>query len=157
MKVQDLAIEMTERANTAFLRAARAMPEDKLAWSPEGARSTLDLLQEVAGSAMWPVMLGLAETVPIFDPGQMQQAAEVRKALDTVDKCAAELESNTQKLREFLGSFPDERLAEKMALPFGPDMVMTRAEILFTHYWNATYHTGQICYLQTMLGDREMH
>jgi hypothetical protein len=157
MKVQDLVLEMTERASRDIVRVARATPEDKLNWTPDGARSTLDILQEVTGSTMWPMMLGLAEKVPDFDPEQMKQMAEGRKVFDTVDKCEAELNKNMAQLRGFLQSFPDEKLAERLTLPFMPDMVMTRAEILFAHYWNATYHTGQICYIQTMLGDKEMH
>ncbi|HET6383198.1 MAG TPA: hypothetical protein VFJ58_07390, partial [Armatimonadota bacterium] len=89
MKITDLALEMTERANRAIVRAARATPADKLTWGPDGARSTLEILQEVAGSAMWPVMIALAEKAPEFDPDQMHQVVEARKAMDTVDKCEA--------------------------------------------------------------------
>ena len=35
----------------------------------------------------------------------------------------------------------------------GPRRRATTADLLFLAYWNLVYHTGQINYLQTMLGD----
>jgi hypothetical protein len=40
-------------------------------------------------------------------------------------------------------------------MPWGAKM--TFAELLFLNYWNLVYHQGQIAYIQTLYGDREMH
>jgi hypothetical protein len=36
-------------------------------------------------------------------------------------------------------------------------MTVTIADVLGMHYWNLTYHLGQINQIQMMLGDRQMH
>jgi hypothetical protein len=36
-------------------------------------------------------------------------------------------------------------------------MTVSLADVCFLHYWNTVYHLGQVNYLQTLLGDREMH
>lgn len=48
---------------------------------------------------------------------------------------------------------PDARLAEVQPHPMDPSRQVTTADLLFLAYWNLVYHTGQINYLQTMLGD----
>jgi hypothetical protein len=42
-------------------------------------------------------------------------------------------------------------------LPFGPGFTVTTADVLFMAYQNTVYHTGQINYVQMLLGDTEMH
>ena len=44
-----------------------------------------------------------------------------------------------------------------MSLPFGGGMTVSMADVLMMHYWNATYHLGQINQIQLMLGDKAMH
>ena len=47
-----------------------------------------------------------------------------------------------------------------MDLPFGPGGSMqtfTVAELTEYPRWNANYHQGQIGYIQTLYGDRDMH
>ena len=59
------------------------------------------------------------------------------------------------ELCQVLESVPDERLADVQSHPMDPARNVTTADLLFLAYWNLVYHTGQINYLQTMLGDTE--
>jgi hypothetical protein len=54
-------------------------------------------------------------------------------------------------------AMPDERLAETKWLPFNGGRDHTYLEMLEYPRWNATYHLGQVAYIQTLYGDREIH
>ena len=42
-------------------------------------------------------------------------------------------------------------------MPWGDGMTETLANVMLHHFWNIVYHEGQIAYIQTIYGDREMH
>lgn len=63
----------------------------------------------------------------------------------------------TTDLCQAILAFPADRLDDEVTLPFGPGVTFTMAEVLGLHYWNLVYHLGQVNYIQTALGDREMH
>ncbi len=52
---------------------------------------------------------------------------------------------------------PDERLSEKKWLPFDGGRDFSMPEMMDYPRWNFNYHLGQSAYIQTLLGDREMH
>lgn len=157
MTYQDQIIRMTENANQSFLANIKAIPADKLNEAPEGCRTPLDLFQEVAQSPMWCIGMITTKEMPDFSPEMMEQFTAMRKQWDSVEKCEAALNENTKALVEAIRSTPDEDLSVKFTLPFGKGMEQTIADLMAIHYWNTTYHTGQICYVQTMNGDTEYH
>ena len=158
MRFQDAAILITKRASEDIVRCARASPDDKLNWKPlENGRSTLDILQEVAQSPQWGVSILTARACPPFNPEMFAEMKKERSAWTTIDACATAMRENNEKLFAIIRDYPDEDLAKRIELPFMPGMVLTLAEIALTQYWNATYHLGQINYIQTLLGDFEMH
>jgi hypothetical protein len=162
MDFKEFAIQRNAKASETLLRNLRAMPEDKLAWRPaEKTRSALEVGQECAQSPGWGVMILKHRGWPAGDPEQMQAqmaaAQAERESLDTVDKIEATLRDNLAKLETAIRELPDEELETLIHLPFGPGMDMPLAEICLVQYWNTTYHVGQICYIQLMLGDTEMH
>ena len=52
---------------------------------------------------------------------------------------------------------PDERLSNTKWLPYNGGRDHTFLEMLDYVRWNCNYHTGQIAYIQTLYGDKEMY
>jgi hypothetical protein len=160
---KEFAIMRNASAGTDFFRNARALPEDKLDWRPNPEmRSVLEIAQEVAQSPSWGVQI-LANrgwggpTNPEEMQAAMEQAMAEQRSWDTLDKCESVMQSNLEKLAESIRAFPEEELTNTVHLPFGAGMTLQLAEICMVQNWNATYHLGQICYVQLMNGDKEMH
>ena len=79
----------------------------------------------------------------------------LKKSLSTVGDAEKCLREGTAKLLTMIREMPDDKLAEKIDLPWG--VTWTLAEVANMHDWNLVYHVGQINYIQTLLGDFEMH
>jgi len=88
---------------------------------------------------------------------QMEQAMAEQQSWDTVDKCEVAMTANLERLAESIKAFPDDELTNMVHLPFGEGMDLQLAEICMVQNWNSTYHLGQICYIQLMNGDKDMH
>jgi uncharacterized damage-inducible protein DinB len=153
--VQQAAARMTLDASQTLIRNLSATPAEKQTWQPlDEGRSILNQVQECAVINAWFAMQLHDRAVPPLD-GDAYAAALAQ--IDTADKATAALKENTDKLVEEIKAFPDAHLDESLTMPFGEGMVMTFEEILFAGYWNMTYHAGQIAYVQTLYGDKEMH
>ena len=151
MRVQDFIAGQTEVITEGLCRTIRAIPEDKLDWKPfDNGRSALDQMQECAVSP--EIFLralnggGYVYTDDLKDK---------RKALKTVGEAEAALRNNTAELLKNIRELPDSRLEEPIDLPWGATWRLV--DVANMHFWNLTYHVGQINYIQTMLGDFDMH
>jgi hypothetical protein len=135
-------------------RAILAMPADRQIWRPlDEGRSALDQLAECAVINAWAAQVFRDRAVPPLDGDAY---AKECAALDTVEKAAAALRSATQTLVSAMESLPDDALDIQVQFPWD-ETSCTLAEALLTAYWNLTYHVGQINYIQTLYGDKEMH
>ena len=147
-------IQNTQKSTQLLATSALAIPIDKRAWSPGGvARTTISILQECATFPTFTV-LTLANR-------RMPNEAEIQALVGDVDLKAASLETlievmnrQTEKLVESIKAFPEADLEKEMTFPWG---TYTMLGVMGFHYWNNTYHLGQINYLQMILGDAEMH
>lgn len=162
MDFKEFAIRSNAKASEDFLRNVRATPADKLTWKPgDKTRSPLEVCQEVAQSPTWGVQILTHRGWMGGTPKEMQQmmakAMAERQSWDTVDKCEAAMKSNLEKLATTIRELPEAELTTTVRLPFGGGMDMSLADICLLQNWNATYHLGQVCYVQRMLGDTEMH
>lgn len=147
---------MTQRALADLVRSVEAVPEDKLDWKPgEHARSALDQLREVAIAPRFHLAILKEGRLPDGDDHARfrKQAAGLKSAREAIDTAMA----STGELCEAIANFPDDRLEEEITLPFGGSLHLSMADVLVIHYWNMVYHNGQVNYIQTLLGDREMH
>ena len=52
---------------------------------------------------------------------------------------------------------PDADLDKKRWLPYDGGRDFTMPEMMDYPRWNFNYHLGQIAYIQTLYGDKEMH
>ena len=156
MRIQDHTIEATREAQEEAFRYARAVPDDRLEWQPEGQGQTvLSMAREIAKCADWAYDLLATGSMDYSEEGNAETAG-----WKTIADCEAAGKEKLGRYFEFLKGIPDERLTETMELPFGPGGSMKRftlGELMDYPRWNSTYHLGQIAYVQTLYGDRGMH
>lgn len=156
MRLQDHLVSRTQRALDDVIRAARAIPEERLDWSPGGsARSTLAQMREIAqtGERFLPLVLGDAT-------GFVGHAAREEAALqgdEALDELIARARRGVADLCQAILAISDESLEREITLPFGGGIVMTLTDALGLPAWNMTYHLGQINLIGLILGDRRMH
>ena len=158
--IQQQASRMTQEALKSLFSAARRVPENKRDWTVMGeARSVQALLHECAlttpfyAAAAQGKMLEFATLVP---EEQTRELWRKRVAACTdLDGTEAVAQETFAELCQTLEAIPDARLSEVQPHPMDSDRQVTTADLLFLAYWNLVYHTGQINYIQTLLGDTE--
>lgn len=155
MRVQDYVANLTEAATAGLIRNAYAIPTEKLLWCPTDAtRSALDQLQECAQTSMVFAKMLRGEEVD-FSPRTFIRARKEREEWTTVEECERISQFNMSKLVDAIKEFPSERLEESTQAPWGVEVQFS--ELLIAQYWNVVWHTGQIAYIQRLLGDKDMH
>ena len=137
------AAAMARWAARDFVHNLEAIPVDKLDWRPAPeAKSALQIAGEVAGS--------IRATIPLLEGrdwqwqgmSELKSAAEARQAvLEAADEYATKLESADAG-----------KLAREIQLPFG---TFWAARFALFPVIETIHHRGQICYLQSLLGDAE--
>ncbi len=152
--LQQQAAKMTRQAAEELFRTARSVSEDRRAdYRPAGhARTVQNQLIECAFTPLF--YLALLRRAPMGESVVQQRRREMEKTLTTLDAVEAAANENYARLCAAIEVIPDDALDE--TLPDGGGTVTT-ADLLFSSYKNLAYHIGQINYLQTMLGDMEMH
>jgi hypothetical protein len=150
--VQQIAARLVRTAAEDLARSFAAMPADKQTWAPlEEGRCALMQVQENAVINAWFTAMLTDRVVPPLE----ESPFATERALDTSDKALTALAANTEKLVAAIGAFPDADLDQSLKMPWGE--TSTYEETLFGAYWNMVYHIGQIAYIQTLYGDKEMH
>ncbi|MBS1726961.1 MAG: hypothetical protein JST51_09605 [Armatimonadetes bacterium] len=152
MTIQEYLADVTRSAAQEAFRYAKAVPADKLTWEPDGARSVISLCWEMAMCPTWAQDLienreEGDSSGGALDPAQPLSVAEYET------ECLARVE----KLAQLFGTLSDERLKDTKWLPYNGGRDHTVLEMMDYPRWNFNYHLGQIAYVQTMLGDKEMH
>ena len=151
--LQEQAIKMTKEAINSIFRTARFVPEDKRSgWVPMGeARSTQDQLVEVAQVPYFFVPFLTGETPAPTDPEADKSATA---ALTTIESAEEACAKSYEVFYAAVAGVSDADLETEVTIPWGK---CTKADLIFFPYWNTVYHIGQINYIQTMLGDIDMH
>jgi uncharacterized damage-inducible protein DinB len=73
-----------------------------------------------------------------------------KASLDTVEKALAALKPATERCVAAMRNLPADKADDVVELPWGEKY--TLGELANIVWWNNTYHNGQICYIQTLLG-----
>ncbi len=156
MQAKDFLIRLTREQLEALFRNARALPEDRLDWRPmDQGRSALDQVRECAAI---PRLLTRVLRERAFNVGSEEmEALRAEWATWSLDEAERIGREETETFLEVLASMSEEELQKRIPVPFFGGVERTLAEIASTHVWNLIYHIGQIAYIQTLLGDREMH
>lgn len=158
MRFQDYIIDSIQKGFDEVFRYAKFVPEDKLTWKPlDLGRSVLDQCQELAQSPAYVTSMIAGEKMPEMSQESWQKVMEERQAWTTVEECERIGKERLAALFEAIRNCPDERLKETVWLPYDGGRDFTIQEIMEYPRWNANYHAGQISYVQTLYGDKEMH
>jgi uncharacterized damage-inducible protein DinB len=153
--VQTMIAEAVRNASQALAANLKAMPPDKQVWQPlDVGRSALSMVQECAVMNRFLANVLRDRKVPAVDHAQQSAAFA---ALDTPEKAIAELEAATAELAQAIEAFPEAHLQDTIELPMHNGMVVPFQRAMFMPFWHMTYHEGQIAYIQTLYGDKEMH
>lgn len=158
MRFQDYIVDATQHAADEVFRYAKAVPEDKLDWKPlDAGRSVLDQAREMAKCPMWACQI-IADDQPMEMNEEVAAAAKAEMmAMGSLEACQAEFAIQFAKFAELVRGLSDERLKATKWLPFDGGRDFTVAEMAEYPRWNINYHLGQIGYIQTLYGDRDMH
>ena len=152
--IQQLAAKLGREVTAALIRNVEAMDESKVAWQPEGSgRTVLSIIQECA------IITGFSAhtlTHLAMPEGFHGEYGRLLGEYDTLEKAVAALKANSELLANAQLSFDAENLEKTIVMPWAANP-LTFAELMFGNYWNSVYHIGQICYIQTLYGDKEMH
>ena len=151
---------MTREALTSLFSAARHVPEDKRDWTPMGeARTAQTLLYECAMTTPFYIAAaqGRMKEFAALVPDEAMQELWRRRSEGawTLEGAESVARETFAELCQTLEAIPDERLGDRQPHPMDPRRQATTADLMFLACWNLVYHTGQINYVQTMLGDVE--
>ena len=120
------------------------IPDDKLDWKPApDAKSALGCAAEAA--YFMRAMIG------VLAGQEMQMSIPENLTRAMVQE---ELRSASKEYAEALCQIPPETLGNQMTMPFG---TFPLAQIAGFPVIDVLHHRGQICYIQTLLGDTENH
>ena len=152
--IKKIAVVASQMVSDTLIRNLQAMPADKQDWKPmDLGRSALDQVQECTAINRWIADAYRTHELPPLDG---EAFAAVKAELDTVEKACAGLKEATTGLCDAISSQSDADLDLTVTLPW--DSTPTPFAALFmVPYWNNAYHIGQICYVQTLYGDNDMH
>ena len=143
----DALKENIDDGAAALWRNVRPMPEDKLDWRPAAeARTARELLEELVMTADFTADQLRTKKTPEMD---FSEKSEPR----SLEQLEAAYTAAIGKFLAVAEAFPESELRETVELPWG---TMSYLQILSYPYWNLMYHYGQISYIQTMYGDKEM-
>jgi len=157
MKYQDYIVDVSRKAAAEAFRYAKAVPADKLEWSPlDAGRSVLDICRELAMTPTWAA--ATVDGPPVeWTEEAFAAVKQEQSTWTTVEACEEQFNQRMEATAALFLAFPDERLSETKWLPYDGGRDFTFEEIMDYPRWNCTYHLGQISYIQILLGDKEMH
>lgn len=149
MNASELLIHLTERQVDSLFRAARSLPEDKLDWKPApDSRSALNQLQEVA-TAIDRFWKAQTDRKIEWSPEDYQNWMEERSKITNLDDLERRTRESIQRWKTFVEGVSEGDLPQPVELPFPGSF--TLADVLVYHYWNMSYHEGQINYIRSLL------
>jgi hypothetical protein len=151
MTAQDVLIRQLERQLEGFLRAVKAVPTDKLEWvAAEGLRSALDQFQEVATA--------VSEFWTLYTDHKFAMSPEIagvwmvkRRKITSIDELESRLRADTAQLIELVRNGSAESLNSTVDVPMPGETKLVDA--VSFHYWNMSYHEGQINLIVQMLAN----
>lgn len=154
LTINQIAAKLNRESSEALIRNIEAMPAEKAEWKAlELGRSALSQVQECAVIAAMFADTFSNHAMPAMEDDAFGKSMS---ELDTVAKAVAALRANTENLVKAIEAFPADSLEKTVLLPW-EQTPKSFAEVMFTNYWNSTYHEGQISFIQTLYGDKGYH
>jgi hypothetical protein len=143
-----------DRAGASVFARAKKVPADKLEWSPlDHGRSVMNLVQECALCPSWTVDVLKTKKFESDPNESMAEYEAARAAITDLDSAEAAFNKNVADLKAAIDGFPEGEMLEEITIPWG---TFSYADLMFVPAWNCHYHVGQINYIQTLYGDKDM-
>lgn len=137
-------------AMEGFVAALSHIPDDKLDWAPMGkAKPALAIAVEIETSNKWLA----AELRGEEGAGAVWETMDP-SSCPTREAATAALRESLVELETALDEATDEVFGETRELPWGQSTV---AEMCGMGAIHIAYHSGQLNYIQLLLGDEEFH
>ncbi|MBS1714613.1 MAG: DinB family protein [Armatimonadetes bacterium] len=158
MDYQEYMKDATQKAADEAFRYAKAVPDEKVAWkASDTSRSVLQLCQEMALCGKWAAEIIEDKPMPEWSEETQAKVQQEMDAFPDVDACKAECDRNLKALFALFSTLSDDDLKRTKWLPYDGGRDFTVAEMMDYPRWNFTYHLGQIAFVQTLYGDKDMH
>ena len=150
LTVQGFLAQRIRAAGEGLAGAARETG-DRITWRPlDKGRSALDQVVECGGFNH----VGAQILEQGAFPAEGFSMETLLAQNDTPEKAFALLAEGTERLARTIESFPDEKLEQKVTLPFGGGMELSFAEVAGMCHYNTIYHEGQVNYIQTLYEEK---
>lgn len=152
-EIRSLAETVTRRACEDLRRCASHLSAEQAVWTPGGvARNAIAIVAHCAVSCRFFAAVLQGQPSPYRTASDMEAA--IQRCGD-MERALRFLQEAVQALEEAIRALPDERLSSSMTMPWGeslePQVVMLMPAM------HLQYHLGQIAYLETAMGDDEVH
>lgn len=148
----EFLIQRIKNSASCYSSDLNAMPEDALDQSPGGkARSAYDITYEVVELNRIVAGRARGEQTPFDGSEGWTRAPESYKNKAAV---IADFEDSITQLVDALTGVNEETMSTPVETPFGALPLARLAEIVPRHIM---YHSGQLNYIQTWLGDEVFH
>lgn len=145
--VKDATREQTRLLNVAM----DCLPEDKHNWCPSGcAKTPLQIYGECAGIYAWA-----AHFLSGKQPVEWETFMSRFRGTAALGEARVLMEQAEQQLHDALDNVDEANLQDEVEPGFG--LRMTLGQYIFLPSYHTCYHVGQLNYVQTLLGDAEMH
>lgn len=152
MDLKSLATKSIEGATRVFLADLQATPEDAFSRKfGTATRTVADIVYEVK-----LVNAHICALLRGEDPGAWPEGGWITAPSDFQDKVTviAAFEASQQEILATLEASSVESMAEVMKTESGETTRFGRFQFMALHMW---YHSGQLNYIQTLLGDDQWH
>ena len=157
MSIQDYIIDNAKAAAADAFRFAKAVPEDKQSWKPlDSGQSVISMCRELGMTPTWGFQVLTGHMGEGGEESREQQKQEM-DSWTTVEACEQQFDARFALLADHYRSMTEEDFVKTMWLPFNGGRDHTYLELMDYPRWNCNYHLGQIAYIQTLYGDKEMH
>lgn len=146
MTLHELFNQRWEQEQPAFLKVIRALPGDKLAYSPH-ERSTN------AGKLAWQLVQEQRSLAGMLDTGEIVWAEQAQPS--TIDEIVSEWEGATEELRKRLQVMDETKYSAPAAMKAGDATVWSDStgNMLWGFLFDMVHHRGQLSsYIRPMGG-----
>jgi hypothetical protein len=145
------AKQLTKEQTRALTTALECIPQEHRYWAPGGcAKTAMEIYLQCAGEYSNMANFLRGKTLLSWDI-VLQEAT---KHL-SYDEAVTLMEKNEIEFLSALDEIGEARLHEMIELPWGEKT--TRGHFIFLTSHHIAYHCGQLNYIQTILGDAEIH
>lgn len=150
-----IAAKSIRETGESILRLVHATPHDMQAWKPlDNGRTILDQLMECAAMN---IVMAQTFTDHKLPPWNYEIYEKLIKDNETTEKMLTAFKDSVEGIASAIEAFSPDHLDDTVILPFGEGVEKTYAELAMMTLSHLGYHNGQMNYIQTLYGDKEMH